>query len=308
MPKAARSCPLVLCLALASCGGSELPQTTEDTADLQYGTYGHKLPWRSSSSAAPALAASPHLSYWGGRVVSNAKVVQVLYGSGTYSPNVSGTATPSLAQFYGGILASAYVDWLNEYNTSSQTIGRGTFSKKVNITPAASRNKATIPDVNIQQEISAQIGAGKLPAPDVNTIYMLNFPKGKRITLGSSSSCVAGGFCAYHGTFKRNAQEVFYGVLPDMSAGSGCDVGCGTGTPLANQTSVASHELIETVTDAEVGLATVVGPPLAWYDPNNGEIGDICNGQQGTIVGGDGRTWTVQKEWSNSANACIVHK
>ncbi len=93
-----------------------------------------------------------------------------------------------------------------------------------------------------------------------------------------------------------------------MSAGSGCDTGCGGSSVFNNQTSVASHELIETITDAEVGLASVVGPPLAWYDSANGEIGDICNGQQGSIVGGDGRTYTVQKEWSNGSNACIVHK
>jgi hypothetical protein len=52
----------------------------------------------------------------------------------------------------------------------------------------------------------------------------------------------------------------------------------------------------------------VIGAPLAWYDPNNGEIGDICNAQQGSIVGGNGVTYTVQKEWSNAKGACIVHK
>jgi subtilisin-like proprotein convertase family protein len=93
-----------------------------------------------------------------------------------------------------------------------------------------------------------------------------------------------------------------------MQAGSGCDTGCGTGTPFANQQSVASHELIEAVTDPEIGLATVVGPPIAWYDSSFGEIGDICNAQQGTVVGGDGVTYTVQKEFSNSVNDCIVSK
>ena len=79
-----------------------------------------------------------------------------------------------------------------------------------------------------------------MPAPNSNTLYMVDFPKGKKITLSGSSSCVAGGFCAYHGTFKRNGQNVYYGVLPDMSSGSGCDVGCGNGAPFSNQTSVAS--------------------------------------------------------------------
>ena len=66
--------------------------------------------------------------------------------------------------------------------------------------------------------------------------------------------------------------------------------------------------MIETITDCEVGLATAIAPPLAWYDPNNGEIGDICNAKQGTIVGADSVTYTVQTEWSNLSKACIVSK
>jgi len=303
MPKAVRVVPLVL--VLAACGGNL--EGDEDTADIEYGTAVHKLPWRDQSAPTPQ-ATTPHLQYFGGKVLSSVKVVQVLYGSGTYQSFVSGSGTGTMSAFYTGVTKSAYFDWLTEYNTPSRSIGRGSFAKKVAIAPATSRDKATISDANIQAEISAQIGKGILPAPDANTLYMVDFPKGKTITQGGSRSCVAGGFCAYHGTFKRNSTEIYYGVLPDMSAGSGCDVGCGRGTAFGNQTSVASHEMIEAVTDAEVGLATVLGPPLAWYDPNNGEIGDICNGQQGTITGGDGHSYTVQKEWSNAAKACIVHK
>jgi len=283
----------------------------------------HLMPMQLGERAARNAAPSAHLSYFGGKVVQNAQVIQVIYGAGTYAGGVN-SGTPSLASFYGGVLNSPYVDWLSEYNTSSPTqhIGRGSFSTKIQITPSSTRDGSTISDASIKAEINAQISARHLPTPSNNTIYMVNFPRGKSITQGSSASCVGGGFCAYHGTFKRGSQDVFYGVLPDMSPGSGCDVGCG-GNPVAfdNQTSVASHELIETITDPEVGLATVVGPPLAWYDPNNGEIGDICNALQGTITGGDGRSalqgtitggdgrsYTVQTEWSNQANACIVHK
>jgi hypothetical protein len=82
--------------------------------------------------------------------------------------------------------------------------------------------------------------------------------------------------------------------------------GCGNGTRYQNETSVSSHELIEAVTDAEVGLATTSAPPLAWYDNTNGEIGDICNAQQATVTGGDSRTYTVQREFSNLQNNCVV--
>jgi hypothetical protein len=250
----------------------------------------------------------PHLNYYGGPVISKVKVVVVIYGTGTYLTGITNPTAPSIASFLTQVTKSAYFTWLTEYNTPTQTIGTGSYSESVQITPAAARNGSTITDAQIQAELSSQMTAGHIPAPDNNTIYMVFFPKNKKITEGGSTSCVAGGFCAYHGTFKRNGQYVFYGVLPDMSPGTLCNTGCGGSSQFNNQTSVLSHELVEAVTDAGVGLAIVYGPPLAWYDPNNGEIGDICNGIQGTVLGSDNITYTVQKEWSNQSNACIVHK
>src|SRR5215468_5610985 len=102
-----------------------------------------------------------------------------------------------------------------------------------------------------------------------------------------------------------NGQNVYYGVLPALTGG--CATG-GGGTTFQNTQSVSSHELIEAETDAEVGLATVVGPPLAWYDTNNGEIGDICAGETAaTYVGTDGNTYTIQTEFSNALKACITN-
>jgi hypothetical protein len=106
-------------------------------------------------------------------------------------------------------------------------------------------------------------------------------------------------FCAYHNTFVHNGQNVYYGVMPDL--GGACASGCGTGSQLENTTSASSHEMIESVTDPDVGLAQNLAAPLAWYDEANGEIGDICVGQDATVAG-----YTVQTEWSNANNACIA--
>ncbi|HEY0476340.1 MAG TPA: kelch repeat-containing protein [Kofleriaceae bacterium] len=274
------------------------------------------------SEGAPHTTSAPggaHLSYHGGRVVSNIQVVQVLYGAGNYLPEVTSTATPSMATFYQGVLNSPYVDWLSEYNTtplpgsSNQTIGRGSFLGQATIFPAPEHNGTFIDDVQIQAELSAQIQAGNLPAPshdgqgNNNTYYAIFFPHGKTITLGGSSSCSF--FCAYHGTIANagGAGEITYGVHPDFQPGSGCEFGCGAAaTAFGNYTQVASHELVETMTDPEVGLAQFVGPPLAWYDSFFGEIGDICNDQNGHIVGSDGLTYDVQTEFSNTLNDCVV--
>jgi len=266
--------------------------------------------------AAPAGA---HLTYRGGPVISNVQVYQVLYGSGSYAPQISATTTPSIASFFGDIGNSTFLTgMLSEYNTNisggtNQIIGAGTFAGQFAIVPAAGNNGSTITDTQIQSELLSQITAGHLPAPVLdagghpNTLYMIYFPPGKTISQGGSNSCQAGGFCAYHGTTSNtfNSHNVLYGVLPDMQAGSGCATGCGNSTVFNNYTSVSSHEYAEAITDAQVGIATVIGPPLAWYDSTNGEIGDICNGQQGSYAA-NGTTYTVQLEFSNAANNCIL--
>jgi hypothetical protein len=68
--------------------------------------------------------------------------------------------------------------------------------------------------------------------------------------------------------------------MPDL--GGACSSGCGDGAPQDNIIEVSSHELIEAITDGAFGQATSSGPPLAWYDETNGEIGDICVGNAGT--------------------------
>jgi hypothetical protein len=279
------------------------------------------------------FATSPpgaHLTYYGGRVVSNMQVIQVLWGTGGvgtgdghFVAQVVNTSTPSIATFYQQVLNSAYVDWLTEYNTNitdfggnpgtNQTIGHGSFSEQVAITPVNTSKSLT--DGDIQTELVNQIKAGHVPmatadgAGNNNTYYAIFFPHGISISMGGTNSCMPGGFCAYHGTIVAGTPvgEIYYGVHPDMQAGSGCESGCGgNATPFNNLTSVASHEMVETITDCEVSLATGPTPPLSWYDSVNGEIGDICNAQQGSIAGADSHTYTVQKEFANVANDCIV--
>ncbi|KAJ3293206.1 hypothetical protein HDU76_007074 [Blyttiomyces sp. JEL0837] len=108
-------------------------------------------------------------------------------------------------------------------------------------------------------------------------------------------------------SFNLGTQYLYYGIMPDQ--GGSCAGGCGSSSNTFNNLcSVSSHELVEAITDAAVGVSSGNAAPLAWYDQTNGEIGDICNAQEGTVVGGDGVTYSVQAQWSNSQNACIVSK
>src|SRR6185437_8453210 len=305
---------------------SQPSQTTGSSVTLPViPAFRHGVPWRDPNAIVPgpvgfAAPAGAHLSYFGGPIISNVQVIEVLYGSGSYNSQVAGTTSPTMGQFYGDITGanSGYITLLQQYNTNisggtNQVFGNGTFGGLFQIVPSSANNGSTISDTQIQSELLAQITAGHLPAPvldaagNPNTLYMIFFPPGKTITQGGSSSCVAGGFCAYHGTTSTllNGKNILYGVMPDMQSGLCSTGGCGSAGVFGNYTSVTSHELTEAITDADVGIATTFAPPLAWYDMVNGEIGDICNGQQGTYVA-NGTTYTIQLEFSNAANNCVL--
>lgn len=338
MSRLLRGSALLLCLVLIFAALPALAQVSQSNADevapQQHPAGGnsgqalpvmtlqpkfHGVPWR-DPNAGPINFAAPagaHLTYFGGPIISNVQVIQVLYGSGSYNAQVAGTTSPTMGNFFADITSTGLISLLQQYNTpvsggTGQTFGNGTFAGLFQIVPAAGNNGSTITDAQIQSELLSQITAGHLPAPvldaqgNPNTLYMIYFPPGKTISQGGSNSCQAGGFCAYHGTTSSlfQSHNVLYGVLPDMQAGSGCSSGCGTSTVFGNYTSVTSHELVEAMTDAFVGIATTFSAPLAWYDQTNGEIGDICNGQQGSYTA-NGTTYTIQLEFSNSASNCV---
>ena len=274
-----------------------------------------------SSPPSASWAAAPYMHYYGGRVLSRVQVVHVYWGTG-----VDSTVTNNIGPFYSAIVQSAYIDWLREYDTvglngfvdgnpgSNQRIRRGTYAGDFTIFPSNTNN--TVTSAQIATELAAQITAGNLPAPtldaggNVNTVYMIDFPSGKTITRGSSTSCVQ--FCAIHDTMTFNGHSVPYGIVPYNGPGSACNGGCGSGIYLQNLTLLHSHELIDAITDTEVGLATTFNRPLAWYSQQTvpgkfpGEAGVICNDVTGTLTIG-ATTYTLQKGWSEALQQCIVN-
>jgi hypothetical protein len=235
----------------------------------------------------------PKLGYGNGPLIQHVKVVNVFYSPGHAYKTM-------LEDYAKAIVQSPHFDWLTEYNAGSYKISRGSFLTTFEDTKT---NPATVTQVNPETYLKGLVTAGKLPAPDDDTIYMMYFPSKIDPTDGQGSSCIANGdYCAYHSSYAATGgQMVRYGVIPDMEAGQ-CSQGCGP-PGFASFTDVSSHELIEAVTDPDGS---------GWYDTgapdtsssNCGEIGDIC------AVGGTAETATVagfviQKEWSNKNNACI---
>ncbi|MDE2291689.1 MAG: hypothetical protein KGL53_06370 [Elusimicrobia bacterium] len=241
------------------------------------------------------------LLYYGGPVISHAKVYAVFWGD-----NVDPETKAKIGPFFANMLDSGYMDWLKEYQTgitavdgrrgTGQTIGRGRFMGALTIHP---KNAATdLSDADIQTELDGQIAAGKLPPSDGDTLYMVYFPSGVGVSVGGMASCSS--FCAYHEGFKsaRSGAPVYYGVMPV------CGWGCGFGGSAFDSLSiVSSHEATEAVTDPFPTPGSSPAYPQAWNSSDGQEIGDLCADGSSTVTG-RGLTSAVQWEWDNSIDAC----
>jgi uncharacterized repeat protein (TIGR01451 family) len=286
---------------------------------------------KTPSQPKPVSSNQGKVQYWGGPVIANVNVVEVLWGNFVDAPSTTG-----LDQFFTDITSSNYFGMLAEYGTvglngngsgsppgSNQIIGPGMFGGKFMIVPSlcpgsAANPSCSIDDTQIQPELLNQINAGHLPQPvqdnqgNYNTLYMIYFPPGVSIFEQGFGSCGATffSFCAYHSNVNISLKpKLPYGVFPDFGPTSGCSAAngaCGSGTSQQNLTSASSHELGEAVSDVEAGTATTFAPPLAWADQTSGqEIGDFCNQDQ-RLVTVNSHTYTVQALMSNMQNGSCV--
>ncbi|KAJ3331563.1 hypothetical protein HDU76_002837 [Blyttiomyces sp. JEL0837] len=252
-------------------------------------------------AAALSKRATAKLTYYGGPIIANVQVNPIVHGNAAYQSDLVG--------FYQNAVNSTYWDMRNLSIRTTKTLGRGTYgSAYVQPSPTST---TTSDDVNFIQPYLKNLVKTGVITPTANTYVSYigtQFTLCLAITQGGYQSCSY--FCAYHGTIDISSLNVgtkylYFGVMPDQ--GGACAGGCSnTSSTFKNLCSVSSHEIVEATTDAAVGVATVVGSPLAWYDSTNGEIIDICNAQQATITGSNGITYTVQKEWSNKASACVA--
>ena len=292
-----------------------------------------------------STAATPHLSYYAGPVVAKAEVHPVLYGTGAYVPqSLPGAAAPNVKTFLDNFVTSTAYTWLSEYDTNiptqakplgtpgtNQHIVAGAAVAQVTIAPASPGAGACaalgvsppppepcITDLDLQGQLAAAINGGTLPHPtvdaagNVTAIYPVFTPSGLTVCIDRDTcSLRAGGFCAYHGAFDLNGVPVVYTVQPDLTVAVVASQPCGAGNGFQVTTAVLSHELVETVTDPLGPVAALGQPPMGWYDwvtTGLGEITDICQDVDGTFLGADGATYTVQGQWSNASLACIIDK
>jgi hypothetical protein len=228
--------------------------------------------------AAPRVAAK--LTYRNGPLLTSVQVFTIFWGA-EWNKAPQDAFPAKINQFFDFILASELLDQLGEYSVAKQKIGHGSLIGTVALTTPAPGK--TVDDSAIQTFLQQQISAGTLPATTANTLYFVFLPPGVTVKQGGSASCKV--FCGYHDAINSS---IFYAVMPYPGC-AGCLGGAAAFDAL---TSTTSHELCEAITDPV--------PGQGWYDDNNGEIGDICAWQTRTLGG-----YTIQLEWSNSANRCV---
>ena len=244
------------------------------------------------------VSGTPHLDYYGGHVLSHVKVDLVVWSSWSYGKTVPLTGKHSMSSFFAGITASKYLDWLSEYDTPTQHIGRGTLEGVYTVHPPSPADGTTVSGTAIGTALRALFDSGQLPKPSTNRIYAIFFRSGQTIVTPDGNSSTD--FCAYHDTIVYRSSTAYFAVVPYELRNRGCKP---ASTSFDNVTTVVSHELVEGITDPGVGLER-----LAWYDPENGEAADICAGASSAapVVGGDGASYVVQRIWSNRTGSCIV--
>jgi hypothetical protein len=115
-------------------------------------------------------------------------------------------------------------------------------------------------------------------------------------------------FCAYHSAFQFNYDVVIYGVMPYFTAQDAG--GCGSPFGITPNNNFDADSTIGNLTHEQMEMVT---DPLlnAWYDPINGEVGDICIYSYGVPYTNAGANFTakghgyiVQEEWSEKFHGC----
>jgi hypothetical protein len=189
-----------------------------------------------------------------------------------------------------------YMATLSQYSTDRYQIGNGQFAGTAWYQrPVGNR----VTDAQIQATIALGIQAKALPEPTADSLYVVYTAPGAVVYQPDGANS-GDDFYGYHGYVTRSPVGAFaYAVIPFPDEEK-------------YLTLVASHEMAEAVTDPQVDEGTP-----GWYDPNNGEIGDIPlllyyagriseSDTEDTLVGADGTKYLVEKEWSARDGAPVA--
>jgi hypothetical protein len=255
----------------------------------------------------PGCAPIP-LQYNGGPVEATGSKNYLIFWEPSGSV-VASNYNSTLTQFFGDIGGSSLYGVAHQYYQTSGSTNQliaNSASVGGTWTDTSAYPSSSLSDTDMQNEVLKAVKANGW-STGVGSEFFVYLAKGENECM-SSGTCSFSTYCAYHGSFTSGASTVLYAAMPYAGTNlSGCGIQSGSGTPNGPDTdaeiSVASHELMETVTDPLLN---------AWYDASGSEIGDKCaytygptssNGSDITI---NGHPYIVQEEFDNSSLGCSI--
>jgi hypothetical protein len=244
------------------------------------------------------------LTYYGGAVVTSARVYNVFDNSGE-----SNFGSPNDYEMY--LSYSNMIHMVDEY-VHATGANRYDWAGDIAISYAVYSPLGDNDLIAILHAAAEKIGGG-----GYGRIYHLFLPNGTDYcstgTLMASGDCNASStspnpsFCGFHGSVTySDIGETLFTVQPYQDTFY-CGIDNTTSDPQQptpnglqddTQYSTLSHETFETITDPDVGQG--------WYDANsgvNGEMSDLC-AYIPQNVNLSGRTYRVQLEYSNAQHGC----
>jgi len=254
-------------------------------------------------AAAPSAGgAFPNFVNNGGPVVDTPIVYTSFWGSLWQSDAAHQSEADRLNQFCTDLLKSNFMNVLSQYG-----VGTGAGTGGFNGTSTIGDVSNQLTNADIEGVIQNAIDDGTIPEPPAgNTSQLLIVFFDENIEINDPSQqlvlCEPNGDTAfgYHDFFTTSAgNPFFYAIIPGLDDACiqescpGGDATCSlqlSETQEQRRTQVTSHEFAEMTSDPQLN---------AWYDPQNGENGDICNGESEQITV-NGNTWTVQRIYSKS--------
>jgi hypothetical protein len=255
--------------------------------------------------------------YHGGPIIASPKVAAIYWAnsaifSGGPTPGTVGLGSADgsmVGLFLRNLGGSGYWNINSTYADGSgahvaNSLSYAGYWADGNGAPVSGQN---VTDGQVQSEVVAGFTSGAL-AYDPATLYVVF--SGPGVNLGGR---FGSSYCAYHGHFTWNGNDVKYAVMPyAQTYPSACTAGSGI-SPISDpaaaaEVNVLAHETEETATDQDLN---------AWYDRRGYENADKCAWKFGTTQSGatgmynetiGGVDWLIQMNWVNAGSGgCLQH-
>jgi len=247
---------------------------------------------------------SPQIAaiYWSADTIYNGGPAPGTSGAGSADGSLVGLFMRSLGGTGYWNINTTYYDGANTHVNNVLTYTQY-WADNTNVPGSGS----SVSDAAVQQEVARGLASGALTYSP-STLYAVFSDNGVNLGGGFGTQ-----YCAYHGHFSWNGNDVKYAVMPyDAQFPSACTDGTGISPTsdfaAAAEVNTLAHETEETATDEDLN---------AWYDRRGYENADKCAWNFGTTSSGStgtynqtigGVNWLIQMNWVNAnSGGCLQH-